>query len=140
MVVFQSQFIKDDGSPIRTETATVQPHVKQPVISGVRFFGWSIQQEPIVRFVTFQAYLGGKETDLVETNNVHRRVAEGQKRQPIHKVEKFLGRIVPEDDPLPIIHKEFGEGVIKLFRVHKQQSCYQMQVTGYAAKAASPLM
>ena len=38
--------------------------------------------------------------------------------KPIHKVEKFLRRIVPEDDPLPIIHKESGEGVIELFRVH----------------------
>ena len=81
MVIFQPQLIKDNGSAISPETAAVQPNVEQPVISVIRFLGWSIQQEPAVGFITFQAYLGGEETDLIETNNVHRGVAEGQERQ-----------------------------------------------------------
>src|SRR5262249_26836439 len=140
MVIVQPQLIQENGSAISPETAAVQPNVEEPVISVLRFLGGSIQQEPTVGLITFQAYLGSEETDLIQTDNVHRRVAEGQKGQAVHKVEKFLRRIVPEDDPLPLIDKESGEGVIELFRVHTQQSCYQMQVTGYAANAASPLI
>ena len=82
-----------------------------------------------VGLVTFQAYLGGQQTDLIQTNNMHRRIAEGQERQAVHEVEEFLRRIVPEDDPLPVIDKESGEGVIELFRVHTQPSCSPRHIT-----------
>jgi hypothetical protein len=118
MVIFQPQLIKDNGSAISPETAAVQPNVEESVISVIRFLGWSIQQEPAVGFVTFQAYLGGEETDLIETNDVDCCVAEGQERQAVHEVEEFLRSFVPEDDPLPIIDKESGEGVIELCHVH----------------------
>src|SRR5262249_13883362 len=45
MVVLQSQFVKEDGGPISTETAAIQADIEQPVIGVIRFLGRSIQQE-----------------------------------------------------------------------------------------------
>src|SRR5262249_57025552 len=61
VVIVQPQLIQENGSAISPETAAVQPHVEEPVIRVIRFLGGSIQQEPTVGLVTFQAYLGSEE-------------------------------------------------------------------------------
>ena len=113
VVVLQTQLIEDDGGPVGPEAAAVQPDVEQPVIVVVGFLGGCVEEKPAFGVVTFQAHLGFQPTDLIEADDLHRRMIEGQERQAVHEVDELLRWIMPEDDPLPCIDEEFGQRVIE---------------------------
>ena len=72
----------------------------------------------LLRVITLQANLGFQRTDLIEADDLHCRVIEGQDRQPVHEVEELMRWIMLENDPFSCVDEELGERVIELWGVH----------------------